>query len=74
MTLKTYHSPLKEAASKLVSISLRTFLHSKRNEEENSKQAIVPLWIELWIEKPQIPPDIVGSINYHVFIRLTERK
>jgi hypothetical protein len=61
MTLKTYHPPLKEAASKLVSISLRTFLHSKRKEEENSKQAIVPLWIELWIEKPQIPPDIVRS-------------
>jgi hypothetical protein len=66
MTLKTYQPPLKEAASKLKSFASGSFLNSKKTEGEGSGEAIIPLWVELWIEKPQIPSEVVRSMYDHV--------
>jgi hypothetical protein len=59
MIVKEYVPPLKEAASKVKSWVPRGFRSSKDEKEDASNKAPVPRWIELWIERPEIIPQIV---------------
>lgn len=59
MDLKEYKPPLREAASKIKALASRGFRGSKANEDEGANKAPVALWVELWIEKPQITTPIV---------------